>query len=139
MVQAHCTNRPARSGHQVVEFDIQPPKLDVTNCDLKMSGADYRELLGLCEGGKWQQRQPPKGNGSSKYKGVLSKHTCSGGKKHSYWLAVIHPKSTKVWLGYFPYTPEGEMEAARAYDKAAMKLWGDNALTNQQYYGDLEL
>lgn len=58
--------------------------------------------------------------GSSKYKGVsLFKRT---GK----WTAQICPDGEKIHLGYF----SSEEEAARAYDKKAMELFGIFARTN---------
>ena len=125
MVQAHCTNRPARSGHQVVGFDIQIPDVD------------YRKMLGVPSTCGYRHSEPAEG-GTSKYKGVCRLIARSRGVAYIYWQAMINPQKKGFRLGIFPYTPEGEKDAARAYDKAAIKLWGDNALTNQQYYGDLE-
>jgi hypothetical protein len=61
------------------------------------------------------------GESSSEYKGVsLVKNT---GKWHSY----IHVNKRRVTLGYF----ENELDAARAYNQAAKKWFGEFALLNE--------
>ena len=57
---------------------------------------------------------------SSKYKGV------SWVKRHRKWQAGITLKNKKIFLGNF----RDEIEAARAYDRAAMKYHGEFACLN---------
>jgi hypothetical protein len=61
---------------------------------------------------------------SSKFKGV------TWWKKPKKWVACIR-FNTRIHLGYF----ESETDAAKAYDAAALKLFGDFALTNEKLYG----
>lgn len=61
---------------------------------------------------------------SSKYWGV------SWSKIEKKWRAEISVKGKKKFLGYFPGTPEGEIEAAKAYNAAALQLIGPNARIN---------
>lgn len=56
---------------------------------------------------------------SSKYKGVSR-------DKRGYWRAKIHFKGKHIFLGYF----DNEIDAARAYDKAAKELHGEFAVLN---------
>jgi hypothetical protein len=62
--------------------------------------------------------------GSSKYKGV------SWYKPHDKWRASILVNGKAKHLGYFPGTPEGEIQAAKCYDAAARKLLGEDAFLN---------
>ena len=61
-----------------------------------------------------------KGKGSSNFKGV------SWHKRDQMWIATIHQKRKQLHLGYF----NDELEAAKAYDKAAKDLWGEFAKLN---------
>jgi hypothetical protein len=56
---------------------------------------------------------------SSRYKGV------SWFKQTSKWQAYIQNNGKKIHLGTFTGTPEGELEAARAYDAKAIELFGE--------------
>jgi len=63
--------------------------------------------------------------GVSKYLGVSIKKNKSTNKKLDYelivlkWKATINTKIKNISLGAFPYTPQGEILAAKAYDAAA--------------------
>lgn len=61
-----------------------------------------------------------KKNGSSKFLGVYKL------KGKETWVAQIHKKEHRKKLGYF----KNEEEAARAYDNAAVKLYGEFANVN---------
>ncbi|KAK9810325.1 hypothetical protein WJX72_008699 [[Myrmecia] bisecta] len=60
------------------------------------------------------------GKGSSKFRGV------SWHKDNMKWRATIFKGNKPVHIGYF----EGQEEAARAYDREALKLRGPNTLLN---------
>lgn len=60
--------------------------------------------------------------GASKYKGV----NINGG----YWLSRISFAGKRIYLGYFPKTKQGEISAAKAYDKAAKKYHKEFAVLN---------
>lgn len=58
---------------------------------------------------------------TSKYKGVSWQKRCAK------WIAQIHGKGQVVYLGLY----EVEEEAAKAYDSAAERFFGEDALTNK--------
>lgn len=61
-------------------------------------------------------------NTTSKYTGVsLKKNINKGVVTSKRWLVQIKVNKLVVFIGLFTYTPEGEIEAAKAYDKAAKK------------------
>jgi hypothetical protein len=61
---------------------------------------------------------------SSQYKGV------SWFKRDSKWRASITHNNKLIHLGLYPPTPEGEIEAATAYNKAAIELFGEFSKLN---------
>jgi len=74
----------------------------------------------------------PRKGATSKFKGV----TKSSLVKYKYYVALIQKDGNRRYLGKFPYTPAGEIQAARAYDKAALELFGEHAWTNEMEYGE---
>lgn len=67
-----------------------------------------------------QNASKQKGRFSSDYKGVY------WAKKNKRWLAQINPNNRTVHLGSF----EDEIMAAKAYDSAALKYYGEYSRTN---------
>jgi hypothetical protein len=59
---------------------------------------------------------------SSKFKGV------SRAKRESKFEAYLKHNGVKHRLGYFPGTPQGEQDAARAYDRKALELFTHSKL-----------
>ena len=62
--------------------------------------------------------------GTSRFRGV-SRHKRSGR-----WQVVLRAAGTLHYVGQWDGTPEGEVEAARAYDAAALRLVGKEARLN---------
>jgi len=69
-------------------------------------------------------------NGLSKFLGVsvITQKLKSGTKK--IWVASIRVKYKYKYLGWFPFTNEGEIEAAKAYDEGAKKYFKEFANLN---------
>ena len=82
---------------------------------------NQRQNLRLSTGSQNIHRMRAKQPHTSKFKGV------SWRKSHSKWVAQIHGNGQVVYLGLF----EDEQEAAQVYDSAAVRFFGENALTNR--------
>src|SRR5690606_31440543 len=79
-----------------------------------------RENLRLCDNEKNQQNRF-KTTGKSKYKGVI------WDKSHNAWLVRIQPENEKrKYIGLY----RDELEAAKAYNDAAIKIFGEFANIN---------
>lgn len=65
--------------------------------------------------------------GTSLYRGV------SWNSKTRKWASKVYIKGKKPFLGHFPGTDKGEMEAALAYDRAAFKEWGQDAVSSLNF------
>ena len=79
-----------------------------------------RENLRLANQSLNNGNQRPRSGGSSKFKGVCWH------KRGQKWQATIAFNSKRRGLGLF----ESEIDAAKAYDRAAREQWGEFALTN---------
>lgn len=71
-------------------------------------------------------------NTSSKYKGVgvFKGNKRNDGSQKLYWQAHVSIGGKPKRIGLFPYTKEGEIEAAKAYDKEAAVLYGEFSKLN---------
>lgn len=74
-----------------------------------------------------RNRKSHKGS-SSKYLGV----SLNAKRKHGYryWTANIRDEKRLIWLGQFPFTKKGEIEAAKKYDEKAKEIFGEFANLN---------
>ena len=70
-------------------------------------------------------------NAASKYKGV--RFLPNG------WNARIMVDKKRIDLGCFGKEPGGEIKAAKAYDRAAVKYFGEFASTNFEYPSELDI
>jgi hypothetical protein len=66
------------------------------------------------------QNVPKRKNTSSQFIGV------SFSKEEKKWCAYINYRGKRIWLGYF----DNEIDAAKAYDRAALKYYGEFARLN---------
>lgn len=108
--------------HRMV-LNLKPFKEDSMYVDhINHNGLDNRKenlrLVTCSQNGA--NRQPNKKKGTSKYKGV-------GWHPHGKWVARIRNKGRLQHLGYF----EDEIEAAKAYNRAAQEIFGEYALINK--------
>jgi len=74
-------------------------------------------------------RNARKGRGTSRFKGVF------WNAQRRKWGASIHRDGKNIWLGHFT----DEVEAARAYDRAARELFGPFAYLNFPQWGNIVL
>lgn len=107
--------------HEVFGVKIQLDHIDGNGCNNQLE--NLREAVQL-ENNRNMRKQE---GCSSKYKGV------SWHKREGKWCARIaagellpNGYHKRIWLGYF----EDEIEAAKAYDRAAIKYFGEFAKLN---------
>jgi len=82
---------------------------------------NVRSNLRICTNQQNQRSSRKRTRGTSKYKGVFWNYA------NSKWLSAIRTKKEQIHLGCF----DSEIEAAQAYDSAALKYHGRFALTNE--------
>jgi hypothetical protein len=81
-----------------------------------------RENLRLCSDSQNRANTPKYLQATSRYKGVCWE------ARYNKWRAVIYKDRKRRFLGNF----QDEIDAARAYDKAAVELFGEFACLNFQ-------
>lgn len=107
IVYLHREIMNAKPGEQIDH--INQNKLDNRRCNLR-----------ICTHQQNQRNRPSYGGSSSKYKGV------SWSKQHRKWIAKIKADEGSLTLGLFA----NEIEAAKAYDRAAREYFGEFAYCN---------
>jgi hypothetical protein len=100
-------------------MNVSDPNVEVDH--INGNGLDNRkENLRLCFNGENNRNSRPHRNSSSKYKGVCWH------KKNKKWQADIYVNGKHIYLGQY----DSEIEAAKAYDRAAIKYFGRFAKLN---------
>ncbi len=84
---------------------------------------NQRENLQFCTSAQNSYKKRKYKNGSSAYRGVTKKNNKN-------WIARIQVNGNAINIGSFPLTHDGEKEAAKAYNIAATKYYGDFANLN---------
>ncbi len=110
--------------------------LNVTNKEIQVDHIDHDGLnnqkynLRKCTKGENNKNRQPTDKAKSKYVGVCPTIWGTGGKIYKYWIACISINKKQTYLGSFPYTPEGEVLAAKKYDEQAKIHYGEFAYLN---------
>lgn len=89
-----------------------------------------RDNLRVCSNQENQWNRGSNKGTSSKYVGVSKVIMKKKGHIYTYWVAYIKENNKPKHLGYFPFTPEGEIRAATRRDDAAKNLYGAFAHLN---------
>lgn len=87
---------------------------------------NQRYNIRTCTRSQNQMNSKKRAGCSSKYIGVNRKND----RKWVYWRATIRINGKGKELGYFPFTEEGEIQAAKLRDEAAKKYHGEFAKLN---------
>jgi AP2 domain/HNH endonuclease len=95
------------------------PKGDIDHKDLDKANNRIKNLRPSNKSNNGANR-PPQKNNTSGYKGVFWK------KDSKFWLAQIRARNKLHYIGIY----KDREEAARAYDAAALKLFGSHARLN---------
>lgn len=117
--------------HRVI-LELKDSKILVDHID-RNGLNNQRNNLRSCNNSQNQMNKRSKG--ISKYLGVSLQNYKSTSKNtpeliYNKWHAAISPNKKRISLGLYPFTPEGEILAAKAYDQAAKEHYGEFANLN---------
>lgn len=118
--------------HRVV-MKIDDPAIFIDHIDGNTLN-NQKSNLRKCSPAENQKNQFSR-KGKSNYLGVNvqeSKRKLASGEPvvYKYYRSEIRVNTKGIFLGQFPFTPEGEKEAAKTYDEAAKKYHGEFANLN---------
>ena len=88
-----------------------------------------RDNLQKCTYSEVTQHRRRRRGGSSQFKGVHLR-TVESPRNYRHWVAMIGSRGKYMHIESFPFTPEGEIAAAHAYDAKARELFGEHAAVN---------
>lgn len=108
-------------GHQIawVCYHGVLPSFDIDHEDLDKANNRIKNLRPSNKSNNGANR-PPQKNNTSGYKGVFWK------KDSKFWLVQIRARNRLYYIGIY----RDKEEAARAYDDAALRLFGEHARLN---------
>lgn len=116
--------------HQLVMEHFGPPKpgpeYEISHEDMDSENNSASNLKWRTHSGNQINRLNPH---NSKYHGVCKSFKKKNGKEYWYWIAAVKldGKRTSKW---FPFTPNGEIEAAKWRDTKALQIHGEFAVLN---------
>jgi len=113
--------------HQII---MQPKKGEIIDHIDGNTLNNQKSNLRICTHQQNSSNKRKYKNGSSKYKGVTLDKSHKGENKYYKWQVRIQINKKAITLGRFPYTPEGEIEAALCYNEGAKKYFGEFARLN---------
>lgn len=91
---------------------------------------NQRQNLRPCNTRENARNKRAKKNSTSKYLGVGTQNAKGNNKIYQYWTAHIKYDGKDHHIGSFPYTPEGEIMAAKRYDEKAKEHFKEFANLN---------
>jgi hypothetical protein len=110
-------------------LSINDPKIFVDH--INHNGLDNQRVnLRTCTRLQNQRNRRSNKNSSSQYIGVSSCVHKKRGKEYKYWQSAIKTGEKSINLGLFPFTAEGEIQAAIVRDEASKKYHGEFANLN---------